>query len=272
MKQNLDLKFASQTHTGKVRLQNEDSVAVLPAYGLAILADGMGGYNAGEVASAMATSILQRELAADLADYYRTHSHKGNEQLHQMLQSHINKTNEIIFHASAIQSQYAGMGTTLVLALFRPGEMTVAHIGDSRMYRLRGDELAQMTRDHSLLQDQIDAGLVTPEQAKLSLNKNLLTRALGVDPVVEAEIRDYATREGDMYLMCSDGLTDMISDLDIKQTLQLWSAEPEVAVEKLIHIANENGGRDNVSVILIQVESQNQPSMATVSRFMNWLK
>ncbi len=269
---NLDLKFASQTHTGKVRLQNEDSIAVLPAYGLAILADGMGGYNAGEVASAMATSILQRELAADLADSYKLVSRNGSEKLHLLLQSHISKANEMIFHASAKQDQYAGMGTTLVLAVFREGSLTVAHIGDSRMYRLRGDELAQMTRDHSLLQEQIDAGLVTPEQAKLSLNKNLLTRALGVDPVVEAEIRDYATREGDTYLMCSDGLTDMISDLDIKQALQFWAAEPEVAADKLIQIANDNGGRDNVSVILIQVESQNQQSIATVSRFMNWLK
>jgi protein phosphatase len=268
----MELKFASQTHTGMVRFQNEDAMALVPDCGVVILADGMGGYNAGEVASGMATAILKKELATDLIGWPNELSSRDSEKLHLLVQTHISNANEVIFHASEIQPQYAGMGTTLVLAVFRNQTLTVAHIGDSRMYRLRGNALAQLTRDHSLLQDQIDAGMVTPEQARQSLNKNLVTRALGVDPVVEAEIRDYQIQPNDLYLLCSDGLTDMMTDHDIKDTLQLWSHDLDVMADKLINQANERGGRDNISVILVQVQPQTQILNHSISKFMSWLK
>jgi protein phosphatase len=164
------------------------------------------------------------------------------------------------------------MGTTLAMALFRDSMLTTAHIGDSRIYRLRGEVYEQITRDHSLLQDQIDAGMVTPEQAKLSMNKNLVTRALGVDPEVEAEIHDFETQAGDIYLLCSDGLSDMVPDEEVGDTLQMLGSNLELAASTLIQQANDYGGRDNVSVILVKVQPNSNASRGLFTRFINWLK
>ena len=162
-------------------------------------------------------------------------------------------TNRAIHHASETQAQYAGMGTTLVAALFHSDQVTVAHIGDSRLYRLRGGELSVITRDHSLLQEQIDSGLISADEARFSLNKNLVTRAIGVDPEVAPGIHDYAVLPRDIYLLCSDGLTDMVEDDEIRLTLQMLAANLDLAATQLIQMANDNGGRDNVSVILVKV-------------------
>jgi len=272
MKLDVELEFAAKTHPGMVRSHNEDSIALANEVGLAILADGMGGYNAGEVASGMATAVLKNDLISDLGEWYRELTRKGTGKLHSLLQARVAGANTAIYQSAQSQPQYAGMGTTLVLALFRDGTVTAAHIGDSRMYRLRGGELAQITRDHSLLQDQIDAGVVTPEQAKLSLNKNLVTRALGVDPEVLAEIRDFETRAGDVYLLCSDGLSDMVSDDEIKETIKILDENLELAASTLVQKANDNGGRDNVSVILVKVLASGPASANLFARFLNWLK
>ena len=133
------------------------------------------------------------------------------------------------------------MGTTLVAALFYDNQVTVAHIGDSRLYRLRGEEFSAITRDHSLLQEQIDSGMILAEDAKYSQNKNLVTRALGVDPEVETEIHDYPVQPGDIYLLCSDGLNDMVEDEEIQITVQMLAADLELAATQLIQMANDNG-------------------------------
>ncbi len=272
MKLNVELEIAVRTHPGMVRSHNEDSIAVAPEFGLVILADGMGGYNAGEVASGMATAVLKNDLTADLAEWYKELTKRGTTKLHTVLQARVVGANTAIYQSALSQRQYAGMGTTLVMALFRDGLVTSAHIGDSRMYRMRGEEFAQITRDHSLLQDQIDAGMVTPEQAKLSLNKNLVTRALGVDPTVEADIHDYPTQPGDIYLLCSDGLSDMVPEQDIQETLQVLGGNLELAASTLIQKANDNGGRDNVSVILVKVQPGSKASRNLFVKFINWLK
>ncbi len=145
------------------------------------------------------------------------------------------------------------MGTTLVVALWHDNQMTVGHIGDSRLYRLRDDTFEQVTRDHSLLQEQIDSGMITREQAKFSQNKNLVTRAVGIDPEVEAEVHTYPVQPGDLYLLCSDGLSDMVTDEDIQLTLSSLQANLPLAAEQLVQQANDNGGRDNISVILVRV-------------------
>jgi protein phosphatase len=271
LKLNVELQFAAKTHPGMVRHHNEDSITTVPECGLAILADGMGGYNAGEVASGMATAVLRNDLLSDLNEWYRELTRRGTQKLHTLLQARVTGANTAIFQSSQTQAQYAGMGTTLAMALFRDRTVTTAHIGDSRIYRLRGDKYEQITRDHSLLQDQIDAGMVTPEQAKLSMNKNLVTRALGVDPEVEAEIHDFETEDNDIYLLCSDGLSDMVPDAEVGETLRMLGSNLELAASTLIQQANDYGGRDNVSVILIKV----QPSKASrnvFTRFINWLK
>ena len=259
MKLHVALDIAGQTHPGMVRHGNEDSIAAVPECGLAVLADGMGGYNAGEVASGMATSIIANALPSDLAALGEKSALTSSEGLHSLVRSEISRANMSIFQASQSDPKYAGMGTTLVFVLFQDEAVTVAHIGDSRLYRLRGDDFTQLTRDHSFVQEQIDAGLISPEQAKFWFSKNLLTRALGVDPVTEAEIRDYDLRPGDVYLLCSDGLTDMVEDAEIKKTLQSSSPNVEEAADRLVQCANGHGGRDNVSVIVVRVQPESEP-------------
>ena len=262
--------FTSLSHPGIVRAHNEDSLALVPEVGVFVLADGMGGYKAGEVASGMATALLSTELKQDLQPKEQTRLSK--QQLHQLLENRVAQANQIIYNAATQQSQYQGMGTTLVMLLLQGEHITVAQLGDSRCYRLRAEVLEQLTRDHSLLQEQIDAGLLSPEMAKLSNNKNLVTRALGVEPEITLEVQDYSISVGDIYLLCSDGLSDMVPDEQIELTLRALSNNLELAAQMLVQMANESGGRDNVSVILIKIESKASSSQGVLARFANWLK
>ena len=268
------LEIASLSDPGTVRAHNEDSVMTDSKIGLAVLADGMGGYNAGEVASGMATSLIVSELQQALSEVkpYEIDPASGDFYGRQLIPEQIEKANSSIYQAAQSQPQYAGMGTTLVVALFYDNRVTVAHIGDSRIYRLRGNELQQVTRDHSLLQEQIDSGIITPEQAKFSLNKNLVTRALGIDPAVEAEVHDYATKLGDIYLLCSDGLTDMVRDEEIGLALSSLRTNLKTAAQQLIQMANDNGGRDNVSVVLVRVAQDYGVAHSWLNKFLSWFK
>ena len=250
------LEIVSQTHSGMVRSHNEDSVACEPACGLVVLADGMGGYNAGEVASGMAVSVVASEIRQRLFSAMPTDIDRatGEELGVLLLRENIQKANASIFHAAQSQPQYSGMGTTIVTGLFYDNRVAIGHIGDSRMYRLRGDALETITRDHSLLQEQIDAGIISVEDARLSRNKNLVTRAVGIDAEVEAEIHVHDVMVGDIYLLCSDGLNDMVEDEDIESVLNAFHSNLPLAASQLIELANDNGGRDNVSVILVKVK------------------
>ena len=263
-----------RTDPGMVRGHNEDAVFANPNQGLVILADGMGGYNAGEVASGMATMLLSTELETAFAARTPHEIDKATGQLyaHRCILEKMAVTNVAIFNTAESQPQYAGMGTTLVMALFFDNQVTVAHIGDSRLYRLRGDSFCAVTRDHSLLQEQIDSGMISAEEARFSQNKNLVTRALGVDAEVETEIHDYPVQSGDIYLLCSDGLNDMVEDEEIQLTLQMLAANLELAATQLIQMANDNGGRDNVSVILVKVLQEFPATRGWWSKFMGWFR
>jgi protein phosphatase len=256
------LEIVKLTDPGMVRSHNEDSVGIDAEAGIVILADGMGGYNAGEVASGMTVAMLSDNLKAALRE--------GRRDMATLAGEEVQKTNGAIFQAAQSQPQYNGMGTTLVLVLFRDNRATVAHIGDSRLYRLRGEQFEQITRDHSLLQEQIDSGMITREDARHSHNKNLVTRALGVDATVEVEIREYDALPGDLYLLCSDGLNDMVVDEDIQLTLGLMGANLEMAAQQLVQMANDNGGRDNVSVILVRVLSDFAEKRNWFAKLLNW--
>lgn len=249
------LQIAGMSDPGMVREHNEDSIFFDAAQGVVILADGMGGYNAGEVASGMATSLLSAALttAFTATPPYETGANTGIPVAGRILQEKVEETNLAVLHAAQTQPQCAGMGTTLVAAVFYDNRLTVAHIGDSRLYRLRGDDFSAITRDHSLLQEQIDSGIITQEEARYSQNRNLVTRALGVEANVNTEINDFAVDVGDIYLLCSDGLNDMVDDEEIKMTVQTLSANLELAATHLVQMANDNGGRDNVSVILVRI-------------------
>jgi PPM family protein phosphatase len=249
------LQSASLTDPGRVRDHNEDCIESRPDIGLYVLADGMGGYNAGEVASGMATSLISDGMqeAWSPRDVARIGREEAKSMSERLIKEQIGRANSAIFTTSQNNPECAGMGTTLVVTLFYDNFLTVAHIGDSRLYRLRGEEMSQVTRDHSLLQEQLDSGLITPEEAKLSQNKNLVTRALGIDPTVDAELHVYETQPDDTYLLCSDGLSDMVEDEEIRLTLITLKTNPSLTVQQLVQAANDNGGRDNISAMLIRV-------------------
>ena len=268
------LEILSQTHPGMVRSHNEDSVACEPACGLVVLADGMGGYNAGEVASGIAVSVVVTEVSHRLLNASPVErGEKDREELGvSLLRDNIQKANASIFHAAQSQPQYAGMGTTIVSGLFYDNRVAVGHVGDSRMYRLRGEVLETITRDHSLLQEQIDSGMISIEDARLSKNKNLVTRAVGIDADVEPEIHVHDVLVGDIYLLCSDGLNDMVEDDDIQSTLFALQSNLPLAANQLIQMANDNGGRDNVSVILVKVKGKFAVPRYWLAQLLSWFE
>jgi protein phosphatase len=262
------LEVATATHPGMVRSHNEDSIAAEPEIGLVVLADGMGGYNAGEVASGIAVELIRTEVKKALAD--RKPEDLNGTSVESLLADHAERANAAIYQAAQSQPQYSGMGTTLVVAMWHDNKVSVGHIGDSRLYRLRGATFEQVTRDHSLLQEQIDSGMITRDQARTSQNKNLVTRAVGIDPQVEAEVHTYGVEQGDIYLLCSDGLSDMVSDEDIQLTLSSLHANLALAAQQLVQQANDNGGRDNVSVILVRVLRDFPARTGLLAKLKSW--
>ena len=268
------LEIFSQTHPGMVRSHNEDSVACEPAYGLVVLADGMGGYNAGEVASGIAVSVMVSEVSRALQSAGPTDrdEQSGEELGVMLLRDNLQKANASIFHAAESQPQYSGMGTTIVSGIFYDNRVVVGHIGDSRMYRLRGEVLEAITRDHSLLQEQIDGGIISVADARLSKNKNLVTRAVGIDAKVVSEIHVHDVLAGDVYLLCSDGLNDMMEDEDIQSTLYALQNNLPLAADQLIQMANDNGGRDNISVILVKVKGSFSVPRGWLAKLFSWFE
>ncbi len=267
------LEVATRSDTGRVRPHNEDSVFVDLELGLALLADGMGGYNAGEVASGMATRLMASGLANAFAQSPPAERKlDGRTWVLTALAEEVAQTNTTIHEAALNQPQYSGMGTTLVAAVFYDDLVTVAHAGDSRLYRMRNRELGLLTRDHSVLQEQIDDGVISAEQARQSKHKNLLTRAIGVDPVVDVAISDWDVRPGDCFLLCSDGLTDMVADDGIAMTMAELGADPEQCVTRLVELANENGGRDNVSAVLLKVKRAFPARRSWWRRWLAWFR
>ena len=245
------LEIATATHPGMVRSHNEDSIMADADIGLAVLADGMGGYNAGEVASGIAVALIPAEMRKAFAA--RAPEELNGGDMERLIREQAARANTTIYQTAQKEPQYRGMGTTLVVALWHDNHVAVGHIGDSRAYRLRDDKLEQITRDHSLLQEQIDRGMLTREDARHAPNRNLVTRAVGIDPGVESEIHVHAVQPEDVYLLCSDGLPDMVPDEDIENTLALLKSNLQLAAEQLVQQANDHGGRDNVSVILVRV-------------------
>ena len=244
----MTFQFEAASHCGLVRTNNEDAVAFDDALQLALLADGMGGYKAGEVASRMATELVSQQFGQWLTTAGPT---PELAQMQPALEAALEATNRTIYQTAQADPDCAGMGTTLVVAMFQPTRVVVAHLGDSRCYRLRQHALEPLTRDHSLLQEQLDAGLLTAQQAAASASRNLVTRALGIEDAVEPEIHEFPVQDGDLYLLCSDGLNDMLGDDEIAAVLDTSKPLADKAAA-LVALANAHGGRDNVSVLLAQ--------------------
>ncbi|MEO5701985.1 MAG: Stp1/IreP family PP2C-type Ser/Thr phosphatase [Casimicrobiaceae bacterium] len=271
MSQRVALEVASLSDPGMVRAHNEDTVFVDPAAGLAVLADGMGGYNAGEVASGIAVKVISGGLVPELRserELSKVDVATGLTHAALLLQQQIAAANKGIYEAAQAKPECAGMGTTVVAAVLCGSRISIGHIGDSRCYRLRGDKFEQLTHDHSLLQEQIDSGVLTPEQAKYSLNKNLVTRALGIEAIVPADIAEYRVEADDIYLLCSDGLTDMVDPEAVQGIVTERRAKLGDAARRLVDLANQNGGRDNISVILVRVPADYLPTAGWVQRWL----
>jgi len=239
-------EICTDTDPGLARDNNEDAVAFDAQTGLCILADGMGGYNAGEIASGMACAFIKSEMSRWLS---QAGKNANAEEVKRAMEICVQNANHSIFNAANSNPQYTGMGTTLVVGVFQEDRLMLGYIGDSRCYRLRGEDFQQITKDHSLLQEQIDAGLIIPEHALTFANKNLVTRALGVEDSVLLDVTEHRVEVGDVYLMCSDGLSDMVRDQPIAD-IMLTNASLEQKATHLIAAANTSGGRDNISVVL----------------------
>ncbi len=262
------LEMHALTDVGIKRNHNEDYVGITPDLGFAVLADGMGGHNAGEVASAMAVDVTTRCLQARLPSMpeAKLDTDTGFTGESMLAQEVIATANDAIFEASQQKRECAGMGTTVVAAIFYADRLTAAHVGDSRMYRLRGDNLSHVTEDHSLIQEQVRRGLLTEDDARNSAIKNLVTRALGVEPGVEPDVVEDIVQDGDLYLMCSDGLTDVVPDEAIRLTLIDNYKNLKNSATALVQLANDAGGPDNISVILIKTSKQFHRKQGLLSR------
>ena len=266
------LRSVGLTDPGKVREHNEDAIAWDGDIGLFVLADGMGGYNAGEVASGIAVKTIMNLVreSYEVQELRGTDKSEGLSRAGIILRDAISRANKIIHQTAKTQPQCEGMGTTVVAGLFHDNRIIMAHVGDSRMYRLRGERFEQVTLDHSLLQELVDRGFYTPEEAQRVTNKNYVTRALGVEPTVDVEIREEPVLRGDCYVLCSDGLSDMIEDEDIHLTISTFGSNLDTVARQLVQLANDNGGRDNISVLLTEVTETFAARKGILDRILGW--
>lgn len=298
------LKIVERTDVGMVRDHNEDYISSDVRLGIAVLADGMGGLNAGEVASSMSVHVLMDELSKFVkgestagastagastagASTSETEERPKGENIEEsprerndsvlgsqsrVVKAAVEQANNAVFHVSQIQPQCQGMGTTIVALLFSDNKVSVAHIGDSRTYRFRDAELSQITKDHSFVQELMDKGLYTKDEARLSSQKNVVTRALGIAPTVEVEIHEHAVNKGDLYLICSDGLTDLVTDENIETSVRQFGKDLEGLAEHLVKLANASGGRDNISIILVKILKPFSAGSSLFGRIVDWFE
>jgi len=266
------LRLVGLTDTGRVREHNEDTIAIDPDLGLMVLADGMGGYNAGEVASGIAVKTIVNLVRESMEREDMTAIDPSTKLTRPsiILRDAITRANKIIYQTARSQPQCEGMGTTVVSALLFDNMISIAHVGDSRLYRLRSNRFEQVTMDHSLLQELVDRGFYSPEEAQRAANKNYVTRALGVEANVEVELREVPVQKGDHYVLCSDGLSDMVEDSDIHLTVNTFNDNLDTVAKHLIQLANDNGGRDNVSVVMAQILDSFPARRGVFDRVLGW--
>jgi protein phosphatase len=232
-------RYAGVTDTGRRRMRNEDAYVVRPP--LFAVADGMGGARAGEIAAGLATGALE-EVGADIA------GEKGVASL-------IEEANRRIWERSLADPATSGMGTTVTAALVdeMSGSVAFGHVGDSRAYLLRDGRLEQLSTDHSLVAELVQSGVLTPEEAERHPQRSAITRALGTDPAVEVEARTVSAQTGDLFVLCSDGLSAMLGNDEIAAAIEDAVGDPQAAGEALVAAANAHGGEDNITVVLFEL-------------------
>ena len=244
------LKIAGYTDTGRRRDYNQDHIGFDQELGIAVLADGMGGHKAGEVAAHMAVKFVLGKLQKLILQ--ETYVSMTGSQLLEFVSNTISLSNTEIFRAQKEEEAYVGMGTTIVATLVTGSQIYVGHVGDSRLYLYRNREVKRLTKDHSLVQDLIDRGFYNEREARSANVRHVVTRAIGTKLDVDVDTAEVSLLPYDLLLLCSDGLTDMVSDWQIAETINENITDLDLAANKLIALANQNGGKDNISVILIQ--------------------
>jgi serine/threonine protein phosphatase PrpC len=237
---------AGFTDVGRIRQMNEDSYSFhvdMEGCSFAIVADGMGGHQAGEIASTMAVEVVQ--------EYLQSTIHVADADHRECLYEAIEKANERIYDYSLKHASMIGMGTTIVVSIISQHRIVVAHVGDSRLYLIRNGNIEAVTLDHSHVQNLVNQGIITYEEARLHPKRNIILRALGTESTVEIDVHDFDWLEGDVALLCSDGLSNMLNDQRIVDIIN-QSLSPEQLVRQLIDEANDAGGDDNITAILLQ--------------------
>jgi protein phosphatase len=264
---------ALRSDPGRARPNNEDAIAEDADTGLLVLADGMGGYNAGEIASGIAVATVRdavrRGTATIEQDTAQTDS--GFSPQTELLRRAMEEAHAAILDKSRSGPEFAGMGTTIVACLVHEDRLSIGYVGDSRLYRLRGGQLQQITRDHSLVEELIARGHYNREDAERLVRRNIVTRALGIEDKVDIELMEEPLQPGDLLLLCSDGLTDMADHQTIALTLREFADNLPQAAENLIKIANDQGGRDNISVVLARIDGAVAKDRNWLARFKEWL-
>ena len=230
-------QVASITDTGRKRRRNEDAFVVQPP--LFAVADGMGGARAGEIASRLATEALRDDERAS----------GGEDHLATLIQA----ANQRVYERSSADSAAFGMGTTITVALVENELVSIGHVGDSRAYLVRAGKLEQLTEDHSLVAELLRSGKLSPEEAETHPQRSVITRALGTDPDVDADMFSVAARPGDIFFLCSDGLTSMVADEEIQRTVEANRRDLDRAAQELVQLANRGGGEDNITVVFFEI-------------------
>jgi PPM family protein phosphatase len=240
------IEFGSRTDRGKVRTSNEDAFAASAKQGVFLVADGMGGHAAGEVASQIAATTVEEVIAI------QRNSAASPESI---MRRAAQEANTRIYEAQRRRPEYAGMGSTLTVISFREACYYVAHVGDSRAYLLRDGNLEQLTRDHSLVWQLLERGVLAKHELPLHPQKNLITRSIGPHPEAEIDVERGEAKEGDIYLLCSDGLTDVASDEAIRVILADAGKTPQQLCDALVDAALDGGGPDNVTAVVVRLDS-----------------
>lgn len=247
-------EFAGASDAGRVRPGNEDTIAWDTHLGLALLADGMGGYEGGEIASNLAAKTALESFARPLAAHWREAEWARNvSEPILRLYAAVSEANQCVHETAQKKPRYEGMGTTFLAAYFHDDRVTLAHIGDSRIYLWRNRALNQLTVDHTMIQERIESGEITAAEAASDAYRGVLTRALGVDAMVEVDMRELTTQAGDLFLLCSDGCYDMLAYAEMVAIINANQENPQQLVRQLVKQANENGGFDNISAVVIRI-------------------
>jgi protein phosphatase len=260
MRPHLHIQAGARTDLGRVRKNNEDCYAIDDSLQLYVLSDGMGGQAHGEVASKLAVQTVLthcRQSENSRATPIFGESSPDVSERTNRLASAIHLANRKVFETASSNSEQKGMGATIVAAWVESQRLSIAHVGDSRAYLLRGGAMEQLTADHSLVAEKVRVGILTPQEADASEMQSVLTRAVGTTDSVEVDTDEQVLLAGDFLLLCSDGLTRMVTDPEIASTL-LTSASAQEAAERLVDLANDNGGVDNVSVIVLHAVEQSK--------------